>query len=156
MKYSFILDSMMGKEARWLRILGYNVLYDKYLEDKKITTLLYNTNRLLITRDVELFKKCIKNGLTAIYTSTTDICHFLHVFKKYVSMNIYIDFKQTRCPKCNGKLIIVNKRKIRNKVSSYIYIRQNIFYQCIECGHIYWLGRHLKNMQRILGDINEC
>ncbi len=155
MHYRFVLDSMMGKEARWLRILGYDVIYNSYLDDNKIIKIIESSTRILITRDYRLFIKCIKYNLPAIYISKPGITRFLRTFNKLFFLHKNIDFKYSRCPECNGKLLKVWKKRIKSVIPTYIYIRHNIFYQCIECSHIYWLGRHIKNMQKFLGEIDE-
>jgi len=156
--YRFIADSMMGKEAKWLRILGYYTFYESSIDDIYLVELASKRkNGVLITRDRELFHKGVDANIYVFYMFFANINRFIDSFKRFFSSNIEIDFSKTRCPKCNGKLIkVLFKRKIKQIIPSYIYMRYNIFYQCIRCGQIYWPGSHLKNMKKVLaGEISE-
>jgi len=50
----FVADAMVGKLARWLRVLGLDVLYDSTLDDRQLIALARREGRVLLTRDVPL------------------------------------------------------------------------------------------------------
>src|ERR1051325_9467164 len=47
----FIADVMVGKLARWLRLLGFDVLYSNRCDDDEIVRRAAAENRTLLTRD---------------------------------------------------------------------------------------------------------
>ena len=51
---------MVGKLARWLRLLGFDVSYYSKIEDAKLIELAANENRIILTRDHELINKIKK------------------------------------------------------------------------------------------------
>src|SRR5207237_10151102 len=51
---AFIADVMVGKLARWLRVLGFDVLYSNKYEDDEIIRISDAEGRLILTRDVAL------------------------------------------------------------------------------------------------------
>jgi uncharacterized protein with PIN domain len=52
----------------------------------------------------------------------------------------------TRCLECNGKISPVAKAKIINALPADTKRYYKKFYQCSNCGKIYWQGSHYKNM----------
>ena len=63
----FIADGMLGKLTRWLRILGYDVKYSNKLDDAKLIVASKKERRVLLTRDLELYKQAIAKGIDAFY-----------------------------------------------------------------------------------------
>lgn len=47
----FIADSNVGRLARWLRILGYDVTYDAFIEDGDLVRQALAEGRVILTRD---------------------------------------------------------------------------------------------------------
>ena len=58
---------MLGKLARWLRMLGQDVLYNTKLSDNELLGLAKAEWRVLLTRDFELYKRAISRGLESYY-----------------------------------------------------------------------------------------
>src|SRR5215470_8136097 len=53
----FLVDSMLGGLARWLRILGHDVTYDSQAHDNDILRLARDEEMILLTRDEELYRR---------------------------------------------------------------------------------------------------
>ena len=51
----FAADTMLGRLARWMRLLGFDVLYPETADDKEL--LKFADERIILTRDKELGKK---------------------------------------------------------------------------------------------------
>ena len=61
----FMADSMLGRLARWLRILGYDVAYEHAISDDDLIARALRENRIILTMDRELAnRKSAKNGST--------------------------------------------------------------------------------------------
>jgi len=56
----FIADCMVGKLARWLRLLGFDVSYYSKIDDARLIELAEKENRLILTRDHQLINKASK------------------------------------------------------------------------------------------------
>ena len=53
----FLADKMLGKLAKWLRILGYDTTYPINDEDLTLILTARQENRVLLTRDTNLIKR---------------------------------------------------------------------------------------------------
>src|SRR5262249_10770147 len=52
----FVADAMLGRVARWLRVLGFDVVYDPTLHDAALVQLAEADDRILLTRDRQLLR----------------------------------------------------------------------------------------------------
>lgn len=66
----FIADVMLGRLARWLRLMGYDVLYGDFEDDDIIASA---KGRTVLTRDRGLARKADGTGVTVILMRSTDI-----------------------------------------------------------------------------------
>src|SRR3990170_7345169 len=53
----FIADVMLGRLAKWLRILGYDTAYRRNIRDAELIRLSLAECRMILTRDTRLIKK---------------------------------------------------------------------------------------------------
>ena len=63
----FVADAMLGKLARWLRIIGQDVIYSVQFSDSELLKLAKTEERVLLTRDFELYKRAITRSLDSFY-----------------------------------------------------------------------------------------
>lgn len=137
----FLVNSMLGSLARWLRIIGYDAIYWTG-EDKDLLNKAFLENRIILTKDKNLYSQAINNNIKAILIKSNDI---VSIFKQLISeigINVRIDFEKTRCPLCNSLLII--DEKSTKKV-----------WHCPSCGKKYWIGKHWKEINRKIKLIEE-
>ena len=149
----YIADAMLGTLTRWLRILGYDVIYSRDYSDGQIIKIALKTNRMIITRDRGLYYKAKKLNLESYLIESTDIVKILSDLYSKKIIELELDPAKSRCPQCNEKLIkITDKNLIRNKVPPGALKTYNTFYLCKKCGQIYWEGGHWKNIRRIINE----
>lgn len=140
----FIVDSMLGSLARWLRILGYDTLYFKDIEDPQLVELSRQQDRLLLTKDRKLVERRRLKKFLLIEAEELS-CQLLEVLSHIQSGRD--DFQLfTRCPECNGELQPVAPASIRNEVPAYVFETQEEFKRCSGCDRIYWPGTHRSKM----------
>lgn len=145
-KPRFGVDAMLGKLARFLRILGYDTLYWREQSDFEILKEASSNNRILITRDKKLCWKAIDEGIDVVcFTEPLPIHKLLSYMKKANLIELSFNPKKSRCPLCNGELA-----ETSNPLLSYGKVGRKYFV-CKNCGMIYWVGRHFYNIKRILG-----
>ncbi len=146
----FILDVHLGKLTRYLRLCGFDSVYENNFEDSTIIYVAQKEKRIILTRD----KGILKNSrVTHGYWLRSDNPEeqLKEVIKRF-------DLKEeiklfSRCTVCNGKLEKVNKNSISEKLLPGTKSYYNEFYQCNQCGKIYWKGSHYYNMLKRIQEI---
>ncbi len=152
----FIVDAMLGKLAKKLRLLGYDSLYSSSMDDDMILQLAKNENRILITKDVPLILKAKKKKIWNVQiTSDDEIEQFLQINKKESLGKCTVSGGNSRCPVCNGKLQYIEKNEVSDKVPTGVLENMKDFWKCTKCEKIYWEGTHIKNLQQFTMKLNE-
>ncbi|MFQ6117655.1 MAG: Mut7-C RNAse domain-containing protein [Candidatus Bipolaricaulia bacterium] len=143
----FLVDAMLGKLAKWLRILGYDTLYFRDLEDEQLIGLAEVEGRVLLTGDEELWRH-------GILISSDDWREQLRELAEAVELDTSRVF--TRCIECNVPLDRVGRAEIEGEVPPYVFATQEEFGRCPGCGRIYWKGTHfqsaLAEVERIINE----
>lgn len=143
----FIADTMLGKLARWLRILGYDTLYYREIEDYVLLQIAHSQHRWLLTRDAIMTRE----RRPAHYTFIRDD-HLWNQLKQVVTeLELKVDRLLMRCLECNEELISLPKDQVGSLVPEYVYQTQQQFSQCPTCLRVYWAGTHY---QRICERLN--
>lgn len=135
----FLADTMLGKLAKWLRILGYDVLYARDLDDRALLALARAEGRTLLTRDEELARRA-----RGVLISSDDWREQLHELSGLVRLEKGRLF--TRCLECNTPLEPVEREEVAGRVSSYLLASQAEFGRCPRCQRIYWKGTHFASV----------
>ncbi len=146
----FIVDTMLGNVARWLRMLGYDTLYNRKYEDWRILQIAEKENRIIITRDRGLHRRALNRGLKSIYLEIDDMAERLAYIAYIAGIRLYIDLEKSRCPICNGELRKVSKEEVKDKVPPRVYRLHDDFWICTRCGKVYWIGSHWRKIEEIL------
>ena len=153
----FVADGMLGKLSRWLRMMGHDVKYSAVLSDDELMAVAKTEERVLLTRDLELYQRCVSKGIEAFYVEGTNEPERLAELADRFKFPLEINLAASHCPKCNSQLRSVPKETIADKVEPKTYTHYNEFWQCPDCGQIYWQGAHwdkiratLKEAQKIL------
>ena len=107
----FFADGMLGKLTRWLRIMGFDVVYGIENDDKTIINKVKIEKRILLTSDFELYNKVLRQGSKAIFINEKNIKEKLTCFSKTLKINLRINMSTSRCPLCNGKISKIAKNK---------------------------------------------
>lgn len=143
----FIADNMLGKLARWLRLMGYDVLYRTDYSDDDIIE--KSKGRLILTRDRELFKVTENHGFEALLVRDTDIVGQLLQLKEEAGIELRDSPGFSRCPLCNGSIEPIEKEKIKENVPDDV----NDFWACKACKKVYWEGGHWKNIKETIQEV---
>ncbi|MCJ7463901.1 MAG: Mut7-C RNAse domain-containing protein [Thermoplasmata archaeon] len=131
----FVADHMLGSLARWLRIMGYDTVYDKSLDDPGIANLARAESRFILTRDRELAKE---PGALMIEADDLDL-QLKAIAEKY-GLKFHDDL--IRCSACNGDLADLDKAQAKESVPEGAFENNDKFWKCSKCGKVYWKGTH--------------
>ena len=144
----FIADEMLGTVARWLRILGFDTLYAKGMDDSDILEVAEKDDRIILTRDRELHGRALRRGIESVYLESADLEKdlgaILEEHRPDPSMFM------SRCTLCNTLLKEVSKDDARGRVPEGVYERHDDFRYCPKCDKFYWEGSHHERMREFL------
>jgi uncharacterized protein with PIN domain len=146
----FIVDGMLGRLARWLRMLGHNVKYSNSLDDVQLLTIARKERRILLTRDFELYQHSTAKAVDSFYVEGEAQEEKLAELAKRFDIKLEIDMATSRCPKCNTKVKPISKGKVSGKVEKSTFDYYNEFWGCPKCGKIYWQGAHWTRIGKTL------
>jgi uncharacterized protein with PIN domain len=146
-KPRFVADHMLGSLARWLRMIGYDTVYDKILDDKQIASLARSENRFVLTRDRELSKEP-----GAMMVESDDLDTQLKAVADKFGLKFQDDF--IRCSACNGDLQDLPKEEAKPQVPEGAFNVNQRFWKCSKCGKVYWKGTHWLGIMERLKKLN--
>jgi len=146
----FLADGMLGKLTRWLRMIGCDVKYFNDLDDEELIGISVKEDRVLLTRDIELFRRAILKGASAFFVEGRDEIEKLAEIGEHFNLNLEINVENSRCPKCNAKIHPVSKSEVKERIPSATFRLYNEFWECPSCGQIYWQGSHWRKINRTL------
>lgn len=149
----FISDVMLGRLARWLRLLGYDVLFQDTFTDCYLLEEAEKQHRVLLTRDKALYKKAIERGIKALFINHDKYNFQLKQVMNELSLSLERSIFLSRCPQCNCPLINVEKTSIEGEVPDFIYNTKDKFARCNNCKKIYWQGSHIDKIEQFLEKI---
>lgn len=142
----FIVDSMFGKLAKWLRILGYDTVYFRGIDPADLIRMSNEEDRIIITRNKKICSQEIKDRVIWINEDDPHLQLRELISKGFISSAGEGYF--SICIICNKRLENVSKQKVKGKVPDYIFLHHNEFFHCPQCHRIYWQGTHLENMKK--------
>jgi uncharacterized protein with PIN domain len=151
----FIADGMLGKLARWLRMLGQDVEYFNQLEDSELMAKAKEEQRVLLTRDLELYQRATAKNIEAFYVEGKTEAQKLAELAKRFDIPLHIDLKLSRCPKCNTQIKPAPKEKLEGKVKEKTFRYYSHFWECPNCGSVYWQGAHWVKIRATLKEAEE-
>ncbi|TLX72792.1 twitching motility protein PilT [Labilibacter sediminis] len=148
----FILDAHLGKLAKYLRMAGFNALYDPDFKDPQIIDISVDTKRIILTRDKALLRSVrIKHGYYV--RNINPLKQFKEIICKFDLVSQFNPLN--RCLVCNQLLKQIAKIDVETLVSPDIYNRFTHFYQCQQCHKIFWKGSHFDRMRQFIYEISK-
>jgi uncharacterized protein with PIN domain len=148
---SFVLDVHLGGLANYLRMLGFDTLYDRHAGDRELAEVAAR-GRILLTRDRGLLKR---NTVTHGYCvrSKRPMDQTVEVLRRFDLVSQINPF--VRCLHCNGMLEPVEKEKVEHRLEENTMRSYEEFALCQACDRVYWKGSHYDAMKRQVLAIRE-
>jgi uncharacterized protein with PIN domain len=147
----FIADAMLGKLARWLRILGFDTFYDSQIKDDELVAAGEREDRIVLTKDTGVMKR--RRGRKIFITSN----HWREQVREVLGA---LDIEKppgvfSRCVECNVPLEPAPRDSVESLVPPYVFRTRQEFSRCSGCRRIYWAATHYEKMCEELGRILE-
>ncbi|MCS6291461.1 MAG: Mut7-C RNAse domain-containing protein [Nitrospira sp.] len=146
----FIADAMLGRLARWLRILGYDTAYEKVITDEALVEQAVREDRWLLTRDQNLALRRLLRGRHTLIRSD-DVEGQLHQLHRDLKIDLNLTHQRAyRCADCNVTLTASSHDDAASLVPPFVAEQYRAFLQCPHCRRVYWPGTHWQDLDRRL------
>lgn len=145
----FVLDVHLGRLAAFLRLAGFDVLYDRASADAELAEVAVSTGRILLSRDQALLRRRIITH--AYWVRSTDPARQLdEVVRRFDLGRTARPF--TRCTVCNGATTPVRREDVADRVPPRSRQLHDDYRRCGDCGRVYWKGTHYERLSRLLDE----
>ena len=146
MSVRFLCDCNLGKLAKWLRILGYDTLWERGAADQVFLRKAGRERRIALTR-----KKNLEGGSgRLIVVRDVRVEEQISEILEALTLNPDPQNRMTLCLRCNAILEAAKKEEVEGAVPAYVYQNSTDFRKCPICRRIYWPGTHVKNVKELL------
>jgi uncharacterized protein with PIN domain len=136
---------MLGTLAKWLRILGYDTLFDPDVDDHQLVRLARAEDRLILTRDRELARR---RGVRVLLITDQHLDD--QIQQVLADLDLEPDRTLSRCSVCNEPLVPTDRKAVRSRVPAYVARTQDTFRSCPVCQRVYWRGTHWQQIDQQL------
>jgi len=145
----FVLDVHLGRLARYLRMLGFDAVYDDRAADPELVRTSVEQKRILLTRDRGVLKhSAVTHGYWVRETESRR--QIAEVVARFDLTRATRPF--TRCMACNAVLEEAGE-EVRQHVPARVAASQREFRRCPGCGRIYWPGSHYERMRQWIEEL---
>ncbi len=146
----FVLDVHLGKLAAYLRMIGFDALYNNNYSDEILARISVEQRRVLLTRDRGLLKRGDVTHGYCIRASDPP-SQVVEVLRRFDLFNAIRPF--TRCMHCNSTLEGVPKEEVQGRLPAKVCQNFEQFHRCRGCGQVYWKGTHYERMEKFINQV---
>lgn len=151
-EWRFLLDCHLGRLAKYLRILGFDTMYDARAHDAELAEGAA-AGRFLLTRDRSLLmRKQVRLGLLVRGDDPREqlawLARRLGLWAAAAPLR--------RCLRCNAVLEPVTKEAVWERIPPKTRLWCQEFVLCPGCGQLYWPGSHYDRMQEWIRAVREA
>ena len=145
----FMVDHMLIKLGKYLRILGYDAIWRKDIRTHELIRRANAEGRIFLTRNTRLPHQ-YPDPESVVFVREMDPVRQLHALAARLKLDLGSRLF-SRCIRCNIELIPVeDKGTIRAAVHPNVFVRYDRFFTCPSCGTVFWKGSHVVNTCRKL------
>lgn len=149
---ALLVDAMIGRLARWLRLAGYDATFWREGSDEQLIASAQATGRLIVTKDRALAGR---RGVDALLVEMDDLDRQIAEVRAALALRGPLPEPYTRCAECNGLLVELSHADAEGLVPPYVWHTQTVFRRCTSCGRVYWKGTHWPAMEERLKSNDE-
>lgn len=147
----FIVDTNVGKLAKWLRMMGYDTLFFVGSDDSHMVAVALNEGRVVLTRDTQIMRRGVVTSgrLKAILIQSDKPEQ--QIGQVVETLNLDCQYRPFAiCLECNQPLVARSKQQVQDLVPPYVLQTQSQYVECPACHRIYWRGTHWRAMKKKL------
>jgi uncharacterized protein with PIN domain len=139
---TFAVDTMLGRLARWLRVLGHDVAYGRHLRGRPLVDCARREGRLLLTRDTRLVRA---RDLPPYLLVASD--QFREQLRQVAAVAPLGGAFLARCLECNRLLEPAAPAEAAGRVPAHVLASQTALRRCGGCRRVYWPATHHARMR---------
>ena len=140
----FVVDVHLGRLAAYLRMLGFDAIYDNNADDSDLVRMSREQQRTLLTRDRGVLKhSAVIHGYWVRETDTQ--LQLAEIVNRFDLARLLRPF--SRCMVCNELLKPASKKEISSRVPPRVLEWCEEFRECRGCRRVYWEGSHSLRMR---------
>ena len=148
MKFRFAAERTLGKLARWLRLMGFDTLFENEVEGNRFLSSL-KPGTILLTRTRQV-QETLGASQRFVFIESNDTKKQLRQVVDELGIEMQDIRPFSRCLNCNVTIEGIDKDEIYGQVPDYIWENNTVFQSCPECHKIYWPGSHTeRSLERI-------
>lgn len=143
----FVADVHLGTLARYLRLLGFDTLWQRDLDDEKIVDIAAGEGRIILTRD----KGILRHGRVTHghWVRATEPMRQLAEVIRALDLSRALR-PYSRCLECNGRLQPVSRFDAYPDVPLQVFLVFREFKRCEGCRKVYWRGSHERRLNAVI------
>ncbi len=140
----FVVDASLGGLARWLRFGG----FDAQVERLSSATLPAPAPGTFILTRQSALARLNRPDLLVVAANAPE-AQLAEVLKKLKISREQLN-PLSRCSRCNAPLLPTSRTQVQGLVPEHVFLTQKEFYQCPQCGRLFWPGSHLEKIVKKL------
>jgi len=148
----FIVDFMLGRLCKWLRLAGYDAVFFRGSDKGELIYESLRQNRVVLTRNTRITSKRV---LRKVLVESDVLKEQVKQVFDELGLSVSPDRVFSRCLACNGILAETEKEKVEGKVPAYVFQTSEKFHYCRGCGKVYWNGTHRVLVDKKLRELLE-
>ncbi len=140
----FAVDTMLGRLATWLRLLGQDATYGSHLSGRALLRHARAEERTVLTRDRRLLREGRHQPMLFVAGDEfrDQLRQVVHAFGIDPFRHVF-----TRCALCNAPVLPIAKSDVEGRVPPYVFSTQQHFVRCQVCQRIYWPATHYEHVR---------
>jgi hypothetical protein len=148
MEDRFVAEPMLGKLAKWLRMMGYDALYQRSYREDDLPRLMAGGRRLLSRR----IQAKVRHP-EAILIRSDHVGEQIKELRELGHLKLDQTKFFTRCLRCNLPLEEADPEAARSSLPDHVYSENvSAIRSCPRCGRFFWPGTHRDRMLKQLED----
>ena len=138
-------DAMLGKLARWLRLLGFDSAYEPDIADGDLVRRALGEQRIILTCDRALPEEWWVPAILVLepVRPLEQLRRTVEAFDLARRIRLL-----TRCSRCNTLLVSATRDEARGHVPPRVLDAAEHLQRCPGCDRFYWSGSHVERMRR--------
>jgi len=148
---NLLVDRTLGRLARWLRLLGYDTIWDGDAGPAELLSRAEREGRVVLTRDTLLVeRRAVHRGRVRAVLVRGDLP--TDQLRQLQAEEGLHRVGPPRCLVCNSALDDLSPDQVRHRVPPYVAATQAKFTYCPVCDRVTWSATHWDDMRRRLGE----